>query len=63
MRLQLGIDSINIGQGRNGCDLSALEIQIVPSEDVSEKVSFQKLIMAGTKVIYFPVAGAPIRRV
>jgi hypothetical protein len=44
VRLQLGIDSLNSGQGRNNCNLSALEIQVVASEDVSEQVSFQKLI-------------------
>ncbi len=47
MRLQLGINSLHIGQGRNSCDLSALEIEVVTSEDVSKKVSFQKLINSG----------------
>src|SRR5512136_2423310 len=47
MRLQLGIDPLHIGQGRNSCYFSAQEIQIVASEDISEKLSFQELINRG----------------
>ena len=51
MRLQLGINSLDSGQGRNSCYLSAPEIQVISPEDVSEKASLQKLSIAGANVI------------
>ena len=44
MGLQLGIDPLNTGERRNRGDLPALEIQDIPSEDISEEVAFQELI-------------------
>jgi hypothetical protein len=54
MRLQLGIDSCHIGQGRNRGDLPALEIQVVAPEDVSEQVAFQESIDGGSERIDCP---------
>jgi hypothetical protein len=47
MGLELGIDAFHAGQGRNGGNFSALEIQVVAPEDIAEQVSFQKLIYGG----------------
>ena len=54
MSLQLGVDAFHAGQGRNGSNLPALEVQIVAPEDVSEKVSFQKLVYGGSESINCP---------
>ena len=49
MALELGIDAGHAGQSRNGCNLPALEIQVVAPEDVPEQVPFQKPINGGSK--------------
>jgi hypothetical protein len=47
MELQLGIYAFHACQCRNGCDLSALDVQVVAAEDVSEQVFFQERINNG----------------
>src|SRR6266545_5817041 len=44
MRSQWRIDALESGQRRDGCDLSALHVQVVATQDVSEKMPLQERI-------------------
>ena len=44
MRRQLGIEALQGGQGRDGRDLSALHVQVVAAQDVSEEMALQERV-------------------
>lgn len=44
MRLKLTFNAVQTGKGRNGRNFTTLEVKVISSEDVAEKMLFQILI-------------------